>query len=332
MGKLTATHNPLMAKNMNNSGVRSTGVSVPLTSIRLDPEFQALFELDDKFVQLIAGNMREKGFDHNFPLFIWEEEGILIDGHTRFKAAQEAGLYDVFVKKISFPDRKTAKLYAIRLQVERRSLTDAQKFRAFKEINFLKTGKRDEDDKGKSAEAVAAILGSSTRQVEKMRSIAKDEELSAAVEKDELSINQAYGVQHPKKQKNNLKDLSSCTAEDLQEDDGGRTAESETSGNPAPLGNFTHSDNTYRPSHHPAEETDADRWMQEKNRQVAQARKEGIAEGFEKALVFALAEVKKGRTPEDVYNDPRIADLSPDVISGFTVPEDDEAIAAGFIQ
>ena len=57
---------------------------------------------------------------------------------------------------------------------------------------------------------------------------------------------------------------------------------------------------------------------------------EGISIGFEKALIFVLSEVKKGRTPEEIYHDPRVSDLSGSVIKNFVLPDDAEDIVAKF--
>ena len=62
------------------------------------------------------------------------------------------------------------------------------------------------------------------------------------------------------------------------------------------------------------------------NLQEKGARAEGFSEGFWQALIFALSEVKRGRSPNEVYNDDRVSDLSPQVICNFILPDDAEDI------
>ena len=67
-------------------------------------------------------------------------------------------------------------------------------------------------------------------------------------------------------------------------------------------------------------------YRDERTRERRQSFLQGLSEGFYKALVFACAEIAKGRTPEEVYKDGRVSDLSPSVIEKFELPDDAEDI------
>jgi len=46
--------------------------------------------------------MAEWGYDPSQPIIVWDEGQAVIDGHTRIKAAQEAGIADIPVHYKSF--------------------------------------------------------------------------------------------------------------------------------------------------------------------------------------------------------------------------------------
>ena len=93
-------------------------------------------------------------------------------------------------------------------------------------------------------------------------------------------------------------------------------------GNPRGLF-FNHSDGIERPDYKLSSEED-----NERTRERRSAYLQGLSDGFYKALVFACAEISKGRSPEEVYKDKRVSDLSTLVIEKFELPDDAESIVA----
>lgn len=90
----------------------------------------ALFPIGSAEVQAIARSMRAQGYDPAQPIVLWQEEGYIVDGHTRLAAAKEAGQTSVAVVERSFDGWKEALDYAISRQRDRRNLT-RQELNAF---------------------------------------------------------------------------------------------------------------------------------------------------------------------------------------------------------
>ena len=91
----------------------------------------------------------------------------------------------------------------------------------------------------------------------------------------------------------------------------------DSSGNPSPISFIQRK---------PAEPKMTPEEDNERTRERRESYLLGLSDGFYKALVFACAEISKGRTPEDVYKDDRVSDLSPSFIEKFELPEDAEDI------
>lgn len=92
--------------------------------IKIDPEFQQQIppaspeELAELEASILEHGIRD-------PLVIWTEEGILLDGHNRFKIAMKHALKFSTVE-YSFPDRTAAADFIDRNQLGRRNLTPDQ--------------------------------------------------------------------------------------------------------------------------------------------------------------------------------------------------------------
>lgn len=299
---------------------------IKISEIKEDPkgDFNNIFPYNEEDAKRLSEKMINKGYDASQPIHIAKiltepetiENPIRIDGRHRTEAAKMAGLEEIPVYEHTFDDRTEAMIYAIELQVLRRNLTDAQKVKAIMLIDELKNpGKKAEgntEKRGKSAEETAQKIGMSTRNVEKVRSILNNgsEETKEQLLNNDITINKAYGRIKPRKRN--------------PEEENESEALTDNSGNPGGL-NFQHSDGIERPPiDHSIEYNDT-----EEDRIILARREEhmkGYSEGFETGLNFAIAEIKKGRTPEEVYKDERVQDLSYIVISKFVLPEDDQDI------
>ena len=96
-----------------------------MVQFRIDPEFQNKIPpiSDDEFRQL-RENILEDGEVHE-PLVVWD--GILIDGHNRWKVIQENPSVRYSVREMRFPDKWAAFEWMYRNQLGRRNLTDEQR-------------------------------------------------------------------------------------------------------------------------------------------------------------------------------------------------------------
>jgi hypothetical protein len=90
----------------------------------IDPAFQALIPSlsDDELAQLKDNLLTEGCRD---PLVVWEEEGVLLDGHHRYKICQAHDL-DFEVHTLSLPSSEAAINWIINNQLGRRNLTPEQ--------------------------------------------------------------------------------------------------------------------------------------------------------------------------------------------------------------
>lgn len=181
-------------------------VSAPESAIFVDPyvltahpTFATLFEIQPTLLEAITESMRERGFDASKPIDVWERRGelIVLDGHTRLKAALECGLA-VAIYRHQFADEDEALIYAIANQRDRRNLTAGEILRAIHAADRVKPqGFRSDlvshDTKSEASRDVTAqTVGVSPATVSRARAVLSDPEATAAVQRGEQSINGAY--------------------------------------------------------------------------------------------------------------------------------------------
>jgi len=169
-----------------------------------------LFPVTDDVLEAVTDDMREKGFDQSHPIPIWSKGHVIVDGHTRLKAALQVGLLDVPVVVLDFHSEKEALRYCVHSQLNRRNLTPADILRCV-EMLYEKAGhggdRKSKEFRGenqsssdhlignhaKTREQVAAILGKSTATIQRAQTILAhgDEELKAEVVEGKKSITRA---------------------------------------------------------------------------------------------------------------------------------------------
>ena len=250
-----------------------------------------------------------------------------------------------------------ALIYAYELQLNRRNLEANEKFKAFRKLDALKNpGRKNSDNTetfGKSSVEIGKAIGESSRTVERMRRISKFgcEELTEMVDTNQIKIHEAEQlisqieknidsetIENLKLGKISVAEVKELleakkaeekavaakqikSNDDFEEDiDDLSESLNDNEGNPRGL-NFNNSDGIERPDYKLSPEED-----DERTRERRQSFLQGLSEGFYKALVFACTEIAKGRTPEEVYKDERVSDLSPSVIEKFELSDDAEYI------
>jgi protein gp37 len=80
--------------------------------------------------------MKVNGYDPSQPIIIWNST--IIDGHTRYRAASQAGIEDVPIYAYDFENELAALQYAIHNQRNRRNLTDAEIMRCVEAVDKLR--------------------------------------------------------------------------------------------------------------------------------------------------------------------------------------------------
>ena len=118
------------------------------------PPFSTLFPIDKRKLDAITQSMREDGFDPSRPINVWRQGSIVVDGHTRREAAIAAGITDIPVCFHDFHDEDAAVVYAIRAQVDRRQLTDAEVYRVTLELD--KRRPKGGDRKSETAKSITS--------------------------------------------------------------------------------------------------------------------------------------------------------------------------------
>ena len=109
-----------------NSPAREVGRRVDPKSLVICEPFKDLFPINEKVLDMMTASMQKDGFKGSFPILVWKERSVVIDGHTRLMAALWAGLTEVIVYEQSFADEAAAIKYAKEAQIIRRNLNDAE--------------------------------------------------------------------------------------------------------------------------------------------------------------------------------------------------------------
>jgi ParB-like chromosome segregation protein Spo0J len=185
-----------------------------IEEIKTHPLFEGLFTINDELLAKIEQNMRDDNYDESQPIILatWEgqDDPVCIDGHTRLKAATNAGIEKVSVYSYDFETEEDAFEYAVRLQSNRRNLTDGDLIQCIERLHERRPrgGDRRSDaamestpqscgkKKGRSAAAMqtAEMLNICPRKVEQALTVINcgSPEVKEAVLKNKMSINRAY--------------------------------------------------------------------------------------------------------------------------------------------
>nr|WP_320190886.1 ParB/RepB/Spo0J family partition protein [uncultured Desulfobacter sp.] len=172
--------------------------------------FKKLFPIQEETLAAISQNMEVNGFDPVFPLVVWKEENVLVDGHTRFTAAKNTQLDQVPVVYKSFEDEDDALLYSFHAQRNRRNMSDDDIVKCLalldnihkKDATVEKTTRKAEN------EIRAKELGISPQKVDKARKVMEhgSPDIQEQVQSGEKSINKAFNeVQAQRRESGEIK-------------------------------------------------------------------------------------------------------------------------------
>ena len=179
--------------------------------LRVREPFIDLFPVEPAMLATITESMRKNGYDLSKSINIWSDENVVVDGHTRLRAAIAAGINSVPICYHNFVDEDEALRYAVANQRDRRNITGADIFRCIELVHKRKTAGRPEKSAsreanfGKAAEETAGVVGVSRATVERSLTVinAADEEpdLKQDVLEGRRSINGAATEVRKRKQK-----------------------------------------------------------------------------------------------------------------------------------
>lgn len=320
-----------------DSGLRLSK-SIRIDEIEMHKDFQALFPIKQEVLNHIADSMKEKGFKGNHPVDIWfqtDEEGklhkYLMDGYTRIKAAQMAGLETVPYYEFQFETFDEALKEALREQVDRRNLEGADLLSAVAKLygtDFI------QNTEGKKSEAIADVLGVSARTAEKAISVIKDadEEVLQQIENNELTVNKAYEKKHPKKAKTNteVETETVSVSEDVTETEDLTDLPDDTEGIPKAVTVRSRDMSVQKAEHVEQSQFDS---------RLIERYKEGFVEGFKQAYSEAAYSVYEkvmelfhsGKNIEEIEADESFADFTfCRIAPKFDIPTESEEILKQF--
>ena len=178
-----------------------------ITDIATAEPFRSLFTVRPDVLRTIVGDMRVTGYDACQPIILWQGRDLVVDGHTRLLAAQEAGIGEIPVVERGFGTEDEAVEYAVGCQRKRRNLTDAEIARCVRELDRRRRpGEKQPREKGRylplgarapggcSAARTAELIGTSPTKVKKARTVMDrgSADVKAGVDNGELSLNRAY--------------------------------------------------------------------------------------------------------------------------------------------
>jgi site-specific DNA-methyltransferase (adenine-specific) len=167
-------------------------MSVGCHAFSIDPEFESLIPpLDEDEFKQLEENILAEGVRE--PLLLWQ--GLLVDGHHRWKIIQEHSLgFDT--QAIDLDSREDAEIYIINNQLGRRNISKYQRTRLVIERNELelKARSRAREPGLRVDKKLAEMAGVGTETVYKVRQIEEcgDDKTRAAARSGEMSIKQAY--------------------------------------------------------------------------------------------------------------------------------------------
>jgi ParB family chromosome partitioning protein len=188
MGKLSER-----VKNAGfNAGVNYYARTMELAELGEEPEIAALFKIHENTLKEVTASIKQNGYDSAEPVVIWKSRNVIVDGHTRVKAAKLAGLTEIPVIEKEFEDVYAAILYTFERQANRRNLTQAEIYAA--SVTLHDKAVKARDGGGRSAELLAEKLNVAAFTIYRARKIhlAAPEEDLRALQNNETTINHVY--------------------------------------------------------------------------------------------------------------------------------------------
>ena len=184
---------------------------VKTDSLNIRKPFDTLFPIGQETLDAIRQDMEMNGYDPVFPLVIWEETSVVVDGHTRFAAAGQIGIEEVPVIYKSFDNEDDAILYSFHIQRNRRNISDDDILKCLAVLDNIHGTKKQEKEnvsRKEINEARAKTLGISPDKVDKARKVMEyaDPQIKGQVESGEKTINKAFNeIQETRRESGEIK-------------------------------------------------------------------------------------------------------------------------------
>jgi DNA-binding transcriptional MerR regulator len=208
-----ATQGSALKKRRSSEADASAQIkTIDPRKIKTHPRFKGLLSIDEDLAESLTADMVVGGYFTSQPIVLatWagQEEPVLIDGHTRVRAAIEAGLQKIPYTVETFDNIDGALEYIAKVQTHRRPTDDWVRYQLIIELDSLMErggDRRSEQAKSKgsqdplekkypnSAERTAAFVGCSPTTVKGARRIMRDgwPSLLKALQNRKVTISQA---------------------------------------------------------------------------------------------------------------------------------------------
>jgi ParB-like chromosome segregation protein Spo0J len=179
-----------------NGGAAVIARMTRTSEIKTDPALENIFVIKTEILEAIIASMQESGYDNAEPIVLWKGKNIVVDGHTRLKAAIAAGIAEIPVEEKEFASLDAAKEYTKKRQINRRNLNQSEIYEAAAQLQ----NKEGRDGTGRAAEILAKELGISAVTVSHARAVAVSAppEVIDQIKQNKMSINQAYNLSRKK--------------------------------------------------------------------------------------------------------------------------------------
>jgi len=166
-------------------------VMIPIQQIVRRPPFSNLFPINPETYARIVQSIKENGYDQAqaVTLLRYEVDLLLIDGNTRDLAAAEAGLSEIPARILENLTIEEALQYAIRLQRDRRNITDSDIMQFVLNADLAAL-----PGPGKTRDKIASMFGRSPVTIQKFLTVRDkaDEETKSRIVRAEETVSRAY--------------------------------------------------------------------------------------------------------------------------------------------
>ena len=189
---------------------------IHISELSVQDPFAAIFPIGTETLESIQQDMEANGFDEIFPIIVWEDKNIVVDGHTRFAAAKAAGLEEVPILYKAFDNEDDAVLYSFHVQRNRRNMSDEDILNCLALLDTIHESTKDGDKGAKQSrketnQMRAKELGISPDKVDKARKVMEhgNDQIRESISSGEKSINKAFQeVQEARRESGEIKGSS----------------------------------------------------------------------------------------------------------------------------
>ena len=107
-----------------------------MQSIKLQLTLKSIFDQGETEITKICEDMKLNGYNAGNPATV-SQAGVLVEGHTRYPAAQRAELKKIALVYKHFKSEEEMIEYTYNQQLHRRNLSEQKIFKAYKQLREL---------------------------------------------------------------------------------------------------------------------------------------------------------------------------------------------------